>query len=308
MMTTASTAALVVGGGQTVFAQEGLLPEGYSLSVQGGYGIANNALYDKVEASDSGGPISDELSDKIGDEDSFRQITGSASLSRELAPGRDMRFGFRGGLTVDDEVSTTETFEDESITFGTRSNFSYAALDFDLGYTLPASGIDLRGFIGARALTSNSELEKFGEFDSGGPVVNEFSQATISEFTGIGPRAGVGFSTPATPLGTAGDFSLSGELAASYLFGERKDIGESNSGGETEEFFSETNDLEVTTLEAQIGVNYHISPNSKLSVGYELQQFWNVDGFSDSDDETGFGDDAEPRLIHGVFIGFSTTF
>jgi hypothetical protein len=58
-------------------------------------------------------------------------------------------------------------------------------------------------------------------------------------------------------------------------------------------------------LDAQIGVDYYLSDNAIISAGYQLQQFWNVDVASDEDNG---GDSAEPRLIHGVFVGFTTQF
>ena len=39
----------------------------------------------------------------------------------------------------------------------------------------------------------------------------------------------------------------------------------------------------MLSLDARLGVDYYLSPTSKLSAGYQLQQYWNVDVFSTSD-------------------------
>jgi hypothetical protein len=56
----------------------------------------------------------------------------------------------------------------------------------------------------------------------------------------------------------------------------------------------------------QIGADYYLSPTSKVSFGYHAQQMWNVDRHFDED--SGDFEDAKPRLIHGVFVGYTTTF
>lgn len=303
-MTTASTAALVAGG-QSAFAQDGFLPEGYTLNVQGGYGITDNALRDKVEADSSGGPVPSEVSDKIGDEDSFRQISGSVSLTRQLSPSLDVAFAAGGVVSTDDDVeSSFDSGSGGTTTLATGNDLSFGTLDVEAGYALPTDAADIRAFGGLRVLSSRSEIDKVGEFSSGGSPSEEQSVGIVSRFTGIGPRIGIGFATKPMPVGTAGNFSLSAEVAGSYLFGDRED--EVESGGSV--FGEADGDVEVTTLEAQLGVSYHISPKAKVTVGYELQQLWNVDLFSDDSDDRGYGEDADPRLAHGVFVGFTTSF
>lgn len=311
MMTTASTAALIVGTGQSVFAQDGLLPAGYSLNVQGGYGVTDNALRDKIEGS-SEGPEGDELTDKAGDDTSFRQISGSVSLTRQVTPQRDYTFGLSGSVTATDEVSSTQESGGDTEIIKNQNRLNIGALDFEAGYTMPTGGVDIRGFAGVRALATSTENDKFGAFDSGGGFDEAASFNLSSSFAGIGPRVGIGLSTQPTPVGNAGNFSFSGEVAASYLFGKRDDefsVIVPFGGGDFEE---QSEDVEVTTLELQLGVNYHLSPNAKVTVGYELMQLWNVDTYSDGDSTEFFlgpdDDDGDPRLVQGVFIGFTTNF
>jgi len=294
MMTSASTVALIAGGAQHALAQDGVFPAGYTLNVQGAYGGLNNPYADKF----SGAPS--EIEDKFGDADADAGLIGSLSLSRQIAPGRDILLGLTIGANPDNDIVTTDSGgspgEVESFT---RSNdLSFVALDLEVGHTVSSpAGVDLRLFYGARALSSKAELDKTGEFESGGVVVAEDSQKIESEYLGIGPRIGVGFSTP-----VSGQLGISGEVGFAHLFGDRKDTVSFSSGGPSESSgFSEREN--VTSLDAQVGVDYFFSPTSKISAGYQFQQLWNIDSFSDGDSR-----DSEPRMIHGAFVGFTTTF
>ncbi|PJI93057.1 hypothetical protein BC777_1925 [Yoonia maricola] len=296
MMTSASAAALIAGGAQQGLAQDGAFPDGYTLNVQGAYGVLNNAYDDKLTGTN---PPSD-IEDKVGDETADRAIIGSVSLARQTAPGRDMTFGLTIGTNPDNDIATTDDFGLGVDTFTRSNDFSFAALDFEMGRTVSAEGIDLRLFYGARAVASDSSLDKVGSSESGGEV-DEFDQESASNYLGIGPRVGAGVST-----GLSEQFGISGEIGLAVLRGTRDDEGQFETfffggGGDIED---ESSALQtVTSLDAQIGVDYFMSPSSKISVGYQLQQFWNIDGASDEDTPN-----SEPRLIHGAFVGFTTTF
>lgn len=233
---------------------------------------------------------------------------GSMSLSRQTAPNKDMAFGLSFGVSQDDAFSFSSSFSGSgSATFTGGEGLSYAALDFEMGTTVPTGVADMRWFYGARALASKSTISQGVDIDKAGSGGNLEIEAT-SEFLGVGPRVGIGFATQPVPGSQMGQFGLSGEIGAAVLFGSRKDTVSSSysSGGASSSFSSSSSERKnVTSLDAQVGVDYYLSDNATISVGYQLQQFWNVDLMSDEDNS---GDDAGPRLVQGVFIGFTTQF
>jgi hypothetical protein len=302
MMTSASTIALIAGGAQQALAQDGAFPAGYTLNVQGTYGILNNPYLDKTSSPPA------EFEDKIGDKTSERAALGSLSLGRDTSPGKDMVFGLTLGSSLDNDRSASASSGGDVVTTGRSNDLAFAALDFELGETMPMQGADVRLFYGVRALASNSQLEKLGR-ESLGDDFGENSVLFESKYAGAGPRIGVGFSTQPS----IGQFGFSGDISTSYLFGSREDTltvrettfidGITTTGGGGSGFSENKN---VTTLEAQIGADYYLSPTSKVSFGYHAQQMWNVDRHFDED--SGDFEDAKPRLIHGVFVGYTTTF
>lgn len=296
MMTSVSTVALVAGGAQQGLAQDGAFPAGYMLNVQGAYGTLNNPYADKI----SGGPS--EIEEKFGDSSSDAGYIGSVSLARQIAPGRDMSLGLTIGGNPDNDIVVTD--EDGSGFVGTfvRSNdLSFAALDFEMGHTKSMPGADVRFFYGARGLSTNAETEKLGEVTSGGILDEAYSQRVESEFAGVGPRVGMGYTTK-----LPGQFGLSGEVGLAWLFGDREDTSTEtfDNGGGASSFSSGFSERQnVTSLDAQVGVDYYVSPTAKISAGYQLQQLWNIDAPSDTDSR-----DSDQRIIHGAFVGFTTTF
>ena len=301
MMTSASSVALIAGAAHQGLAQDALLPSGYTLNIQGAYGRLNNPYVDKYEGAPS------EFQEKIGDANSDNGYIGSVSLGRQLAPNQDMAFALTVGGSVDNDITRTEEGSGYTETSVRSNDLSFAALDIELGRTIPMQAADGRLFYGARALYSNSEQEKLGRYESNGNY-DEVTEGVTSEYVGLGPRVGVGFATK--PV--VGQIGFSGELGAAILVGERTDTytskysyggsGSSYSSSYSSGFSEKTN---VASLDAQLGMDYYVSPTSKISVGYQLQQLWNVDTTSDEDD---FEDIASPRIIHGAFVGFTTTF
>lgn len=227
-----------------------------------------------------------------------------------------MAFGLSFGVSDDGSFSFTSSFSGSgsgsgsgSASFTGGEGLSFAALDFEMGNSIPAGAADMRWFYGVRALASKAtvsgdlEVDKAGSGDSA-----EFEG--ISEYLGIGPRVGVGFSTQPVHGSQLGQFGLSGEIGAALLFGSREDSSFAttsiSSGGSTSSFSSSFSERKnVTSLDAQVGVDYYLSDNATISVGYQLQQFWNIDFASDEDNDDDY---AGPRLIQGVYVGFTTQF
>ena len=300
LMSSVSSVAIVVAGAQQASADAHSALSGYTLNVQGGIAGIDNIWDDKTGSED--------LSDKVGSEDNLTSYMGSLTLSRETSPNKDMAFGLSFGVSpqadsfrLSAEISNSDS---ETLLLASEQSNSYAALDFEMGTTVPMGTADMRWFYGARALASKSnfsydfEVDKAGS-GSGGSLEVEAEAV----FVGVGPRVGIGFATQPAP---SSKFGFSGELGAAVLFGSRKDtvtvnaLGFPGSGGSSS--FSEQKN--VASLDAQIGVDYYLSDNATISAGYQLQQLWNVD-FASDEDNPNF---ASSRLIHGVFVGFTTQF
>ena len=313
LATSASTIAIIAGSGSAWAEAHGSSLTGYTLSLEGGVGTIDNPWVDKLS---SGGVVGEDYEDKFGDS-SHTSFMGSVSLSRERAPMKDVSVGLTFGGSLDTEADFRQYFIENTFfgVFSTEASqdFSFAALDVELGQTIPLAAANVRYHYGLRGLSTSTSLDKTGELRGtgigSGSSESSFSagQSLESTFLGIGPRAGIGFSTTPASAPALGNFGVSGNLGASVLFGNREDtftvsISDSLS---LDSGFSETvsDSKTVFGLDAQIAVDYNLSPTSKLSAGYQLQQFWNVDVVSDEDT-----DDREPRLIQGVFVGFTTTF
>ena len=303
-MSSVSSVAIVVAGAQQASADAHSALSGYTLNVQGGIGAVDNIWDDKTGSED--------LSDKVGSEDNLTSYMGSLTLSRETSPNKDMAFGLSFGVSPQAEsFKISSGFSGSGsgvLTFAVRQSNSYAALDFEMGTTVPMGTADMRWFYGARALASKSTISFDYEFDkagSGSEVLAEGEAESV--FVGVGPRVGIGFATQPAP---GSQFGFSGELGAAVLFGSRKDTEtvtavsgfSPGSGGSSFSSFSERKN--VASLDAQIGVDYYLSDNATISAGYQLQQLWNVDYASDEDNDS----EAKTRLIHGVFVGFTTQF
>ena len=306
LMSSVSSVAIVVAGAQQASADAHSALSGYTLNVQGGIGAVDNIWDDKTGSED--------LSDKVGSEDNLTSYMGSLTLSRETSPNKDMAFGLSFGVSPQAEsFKISSGFSGSGsgsgvLTLAVRQSNSYAALDFEMGTTVPMGTADMRWFYGARALASKSTISAGYEFDKAGSGSEVFAEGEAeSVFVGVGPRVGIGFATQPAP---GSQFGFSGELGAAVLFGSRKDTEtvtavsgfSPGSGGSSFSSFSERKN--VASLDAQIGVDYYLSDNATISAGYQLQQLWNVDYASDEDNDS----EAKTRLIHGVFVGFTTQF
>jgi len=338
MLYSVSAAALAAAGATTATAQS--LPEGYSLTVQGGVAMSNDAWADKVG---SGGPFSGSGGSGYSNTDTTTYgYLGAISLERRVNSQRDYTFG----ATIAGEMANSRTFSSGyffasgfsnsgyvsgayasgySTAFDVGDSFSFQALDFELGHR-PASSndVDVRMFAGLRGMRSVSSdhmtMDKIGATSGG----NGYSGYTgtmnyTSTFWGIGPRVGAGFSSRSP----GSNFGFSGKVGAAAMFGQRTDEGSGsatvygNSGGYYSypssggpfgsggSGYSETNDKTVYSLDIDLGVDYYLNDASKVTVGYKAQQMWNVDYWSDEDNDSPY---AGPRLVQGVYLGYTTSF
>ncbi|CAN1574982.1 Major outer membrane precursor, Legionella pneumophila-type [Paracoccaceae bacterium] len=300
-LTSVSAIAISAGATEVAQAQDTGEAAGYSLSFQGTFGRLDNAPADKWGAG--GGPFGD-YQDKFGDPNTDMGYMGAISLERRASPERDIRLTFSVGGSLNNDRSFSSGFSGGIVNGTVTNELSFAAMDVEIGHHRAVGSNDLRLFAGLRGMTSSTSSDKVGSAVSGGGGLSVSEEVKLqSDFVGVGPRVGLGYSTkPAV-----GSFGFAGQIGAAALFGTRKDRGEftiSSSGGSSASSgFSESGSQTVFSLDAQIGINYYVSENSKISAGYAAQQLWNVDGFSDSDDI-----DVGPRLIDGVFLGFTTQF
>ena len=299
-LTSVSAIAISAGATEVAQAQDAGEAVGYSLSFQGTFGRLDNAPADKWGGS--GGPFGD-YQDKFGDSNTDMGYMGAISLERRASPARDIRLTFTAGGSLDNDRSFSSGFSGGTVNGTVTNDLSFAAMDVEIGHHRAVGSSDLRLFAGLRGMTSSTSSDKVGSAVSGGGSLSVSQELKLeSDFVGVGPRVGLGYSTkPAV-----GSFGFAGQIGAAALFGTRKDRGEitySSGGSGISSGFSESKSQNVLSLDAQIGVNYYVSENSKISVGYAAQQLWNVDTFSDSDSI-----DVGPRLVDGVFLGFTTQF
>lgn len=216
--------------------------------------------------------------------------------------------------------------------------FGFAAADFEVGYTpVLSDSFNVRLFAGIRALafkgTFTGQTGEFNTYYSGfeqtGPGtgfsssfyssfnVSGFSGTIENEFVGIGPRIGTQVATRFE--GT--NFGLSGSVAGAVLFGKQKvtKTGESFESGFWYSSFNGSSDSgssyfsgsgtstaetskTVLDLQASVGVDYYLNDSTALTVGYQAEKLFEIDG-----DDMGAGTKID-TLTHGPFIKLGGTF
>ena len=263
--------------------------------------------------------FADPASDKLGDlvsgpggtvnHDSFDTdigYRGAAAFGQSFDDNWDWRVGVAYSNFMKNRASVTATSSGGSggSFFGSQTtDLSYLTGDLELGYNVkPSDNFDLRLFAGLRALNSKSSEDKFGAASSGGPLLGSVDQKVDSEFLGIGPRAGLDFST------RMGDsiLGLSGMAAGSILFGKLdQDVAVDVSSiglGSFSIHDGNSSNQTVYNLEAALGADFHITDSSVLTIGYR-GEYW--DSLRYSQDKNGNGDD---MLTHGPFVRFVAKF
>jgi len=318
LMTTVSTFALTSGLAGIALADDAApnVDPKFSLTLEGGFGRLDSAPKDKWGA-ESGG-----FDDKAGVGQDMA-YTGAISLSRSIGENRDVRFGLGFGgnpsnISSDSSGYSAGTFVfpgSGDATVSVSNDFGFTSLDIDTGRSTAMSLGNLTAFGGLRGLVttsaSTSSTDKIGNDTSIGGLGQYTAQIAVnneSNFVGLGPRLGVGFASK--PI--AGGFGFSGEMAGGLVYGQRTDSASVDKAG-TSEFTSgsgsatvaqsESNSQIIKTLDVKASLDYHVSENATLSLGYQARQFWNVDSFSDPD-----GGTVNNRLVDGAFIAFTTKF
>lgn len=306
----AAGAAVSVGtNGALADQMPGVEPDWF-LSLEGGVLFADPAI-DKTGGMMSPGSG---ISIDFNDFDTDFGYRGAAAFGRKFDDNLDWRLGVAYSNFVKNHASLLITGIPSGSGSGSGSgsfagdgsaDFSYLTGDLELGYNVrPGDDFDLRVFGGLRILSSKDSQDKFGDVDLGGSGVGSIELNTRSEFLGVGPRAGVDFSSR---IGD-GNFGFSGMLATALIFGDVKtriaysSSGGSGSGSSGSETFHDNET--IFNLEAAFGADFHLNENSVLTIGYR-GEYWNDVRFSD---KVGESSSTPDTLSHGPFLRFTTEF
>ncbi len=292
-------------------AQDNTVPDGYSLSVEGGFLMGPNDLArDKLGyygGYGSAGVV--EIQDNVG-------YRAAISLGKRIDPLWDLRVGASLNHQLE-SVSTVEFTYSSGGSSGEvllemRNDFDFENLDFEAGYTPVLDGnFQVRLFAGIRGLHYTDSADKLGTtystsagYSSGGTI----SLLTTSEFIGAGPRIGVEGSTR-----FGGNFGISGMLAGAVIHGLERTSGSvtiSEFSGASAGF-NATIPLPgseewktILDLEASLGLDYFVAEQTKLTLGYRAEQLFNVGGNSFYYSSGGSPD----RLVHGPFVKAESKF
>ena len=193
-----------------------------------------------------------------------------------------------------------------SVSFGTRTSadiglysyggsYSYfdgaatATIDFEVGRDISLGGIaEGRVTLGVRGAAIGAGRAFVGTVGYG--------YGSGTSFVGAGPRIGVEASVP-----VAGNLSVDIEAGAAMLFGTETDFGASGyvSSPST---YSYSQSTTVTNLDFSAALSYLIGSKSKVSLGYRVEQFSGLDGY------TYFNGGVDTIIDQGAFLKFTTTF
>jgi len=321
LLGTASVAALTAATTTHAVADEHEFQPSTSISMMGSVGLLNNAPYDKLTAESGGAMPPEEYNDKFGNPAGDMGYVGSVALEHRLTEQFDIGASATLGFST---ANQRDKFEDFGSGFGeghVTNEFNFQALDAEVGFR-PAEMNDVRLFAGVRSLNTASTSDKVGTDVNADPEgsggYNRISSEMSSTFTGTGLRVGAEYSQAVAVgsygfTGKVGAAALQGtnhhRVSATYESGYYSSGFYSGFGQSNSEEYEETG-VTAYSLDAAIGVDYRASENTTISFGYQAQQFWNVDIYSDTDEEF-FGPSEgynSPRLIHGVFVGMTTNF
>jgi Legionella pneumophila major outer membrane protein precursor len=218
---------------------------------------------------------------------------GSFSVARNINPVNDWRFsaGFNVFGSGDHSATASEGFSGDGFsgtnTAGITENdrFGLYTADFDFGRHWSAGVFQFRTFVGLRALYTNDRFEsvlntsgtdKVG-FETNSTTLTNGSSIGHSEYFGLGPRAGIDFSTGAK-------FGFVGGFSAALLEGYRQSSYSTTSSAVTDGGAPVVSGTLTTlnepswvgNLSGNLGVSWQFSPTGQLVVGYKIDQWFNV--------------------------------
>lgn len=284
-------------------AQDLTIPDGYSLSVEGGFLMGPNTVAeDKLGSFPSGGVV--DIQDNVG-------YRAAISLGKRIDPLWDLRVG----ASLNHQLESISTFSFFSAGSGSgsgssfsgemRNDFDFENLDFEVGYTpVLDENFQVRLFAGIRGLHYKDTFG-FTETEDKVGSLYQFNADFQSEFIGAGPRIGASASTR---FGDS-NFGMSGMVSGAVIHGLERRSAQASvsafSGGSGGTFvvLSESDEEWKTVLDvaASLGLDYYVAEQTKLTLGYRAEQLFNVGGGVS-------GGDSSDRLVHGPFMKFESEF
>ena len=209
----------------------------------------------------------------------------------ELGASSNQMFDSHSTLSSGGPISNTDFI----------TNFSFQNLDFNAAFAPVLSDkFDLKLFGGIRSLHYTDTQDKMGSDSSGGG--HTYQGYYTAEFIGAGPRIGVSGSARFgdSPLG------VSGLLSAALIYGEERvhssyNFTSGGSGSGTITVPSSTEWKSIYDIEASLGLDYHVNPQTMFTLGVRSEQISGVaSGLAKGGPTT--------RLVYGPFAKVSGSF
>lgn len=282
-------------------AEDLAVPDGYTLSVEGGFLMGpNDVARDKLGSGVSAGIV--DIQDNFG-------YRAAISLGKQIDPAWDLRVG--GSLNHQlESISSWGSGVIFSSGYGEfRTDFDFENLDFEVGYrpTLD-DNFDVRLFAGVRGLHYTDSQRTVGSEKLGPGNYVDYDFGVTSEFVGAGPRIGAEASTR---LGDSA-FGISGMVSGALLYGLERSTADGEftvvSGGNVIQDVNITDSMEewksVIDVAASLGLDYHVSDETTVTLGYRAQQLMNIGPASGGMSSGGEGN----RLAHGPFLKLVSQF
>ena len=253
---------------------------GYTVSVEGAMLMGPGGSFDKTGSSV--GVIN--LGNELG-------YDGAISIGKQIDPAWDVRVG--GGIMNLLHNSASEFVSGSN--YGYATDFSSQTVDLEAGYAPHLDGnLRVRLSGGVRALHFMDSVDKSG-FSPGSPPSSADIRLT-NEFLGLGPRVGLDASTR---FGDS-NIGISGMVAGAAIFGQdRSEATASVTSGGSPFYVTQSgaDNHTVYDLEAALGLDYFIGDTAKVTLGYKVEQLWNVRGSLNSSSPTADGN----QFLSGPF-------
>lgn len=213
-----------------------------------------------------------------------------------VIPGSSWRGGAKAGVRINNQfdvaLGAAGTFfpvKNTTIGADTVQDYGfYFTADLEAGYRMMVEQTELRLVGGLRGLWYHQNTDLTGT-DPGAPSY------LVMGTWGVGPRVGV---EATHKLGDSG-FSLFGDVSASALFGQLKQVGTYQTVVTGARFNTMLN------AEATAGVSMEVMPGVELAAGYRAELLGNADFAFKSTNAGGPGTGSSSRLFHGPFMKLS---
>lgn len=214
----------------------------------------------------------------------------SAEYGQRFNPEFDWKVAARI-VSVGERV--VDTASADGLAYG-KTKFGYELFDFEIGRRFaPSEQVALRMFVGLRGLHAADRIQEIAL------SIDTVSLAASANTWGVGPRAGIEVSHR---LGMAPIFLTLG-ADASVLFSQVSRKSNVTTDGVMTDFESARLGTTIYTVGAKAGVTWFASPNTSLTIGYQLEYLKNIRQAASSltADKVGGIDGRGSNLVHGPF-------